>query len=64
MIEYALWAAVRTMEDRVRILMTLADGRGEHGQSKVAESHKMKAKELKMHAQKIRRMLLEAGENA
>jgi two-component system, chemotaxis family, protein-glutamate methylesterase/glutaminase len=26
-IEYALWAAVRTMEDRVRILMTLADGR-------------------------------------
>ena len=64
MIEYALWAAVRTMEDRVRILMTLADGRGEHGQSKVAESYKMKAKELKMHAQKIRRMLLEAGENA
>ena len=64
MIEYALWAAVRTMEDRVRILMTLADGRGEHGQSKVAESYKMKAKELKMHAQQIRRMLLEAGENA
>jgi two-component system chemotaxis response regulator CheB len=26
-IEYALWAAVRTMEDRVRILMSLANGR-------------------------------------
>jgi two-component system chemotaxis response regulator CheB len=63
-IEYALWAAVRTMEDRVRILMTLAEGRREHGQSRIADSYEMKAEELKMHAQQIRQMLLKAGENA
>jgi len=39
-------------------------GEAKHSQSKVAESYKMKAKELKMYAQQIRRMLLEAGENA
>jgi two-component system chemotaxis response regulator CheB len=59
-IEYALWAAVRTMEDRVRILMTLAQGRREHGQSKVAQMYETRAQELKNHAQQIRRMLLEA----
>jgi hypothetical protein len=60
-IEYALWAAVRTMEDRVRILMTLASGRREHGQSKIADSYAVQAKELKTQAQQIRQMLLEAG---
>jgi len=59
-IEYALWAAVRTMEDRVRILMTLADGRREHGQSKIADSYAIQAKELSTHAQQIRQILLEA----
>jgi two-component system chemotaxis response regulator CheB len=60
-IEYALWAAVRTMEDRVRILMTLAHGRREHGQGKIANIYEAQAKELKAQAQQIRRMLLEAG---
>ena len=60
-IEYALWAAVRTMEDRVRVLMTLANGRREHGQGKLADSYEIQAKELKTHAQQIRRMLLEGG---
>jgi hypothetical protein len=49
------------MEDRVRILMTLADGRRQHGQSKIADSYEIHAKELKMQAQQIRQMLLEAG---
>jgi two-component system chemotaxis response regulator CheB len=59
-IEYALWAAVRTMEDRVRILMSLAHGRHGHGQSKIATNYETQAKELKMQAQQIRKMLLEA----
>jgi two-component system chemotaxis response regulator CheB len=59
-IEYALWAAVRTMEDRVRILLSLAHGRRGHGQSKIAANYETQAKELKMQAQQIRKMLLEA----
>jgi two-component system chemotaxis response regulator CheB len=60
-IAYALWAAVRTMEDRVRILMSLAHGRRGHSQSKLAAIYEAQAKELKMQAQQIRKMLLEAG---
>jgi two-component system chemotaxis response regulator CheB len=60
-IEYALWAAVRTMEDRVRILMTLAHGRREQNHSKLAAAYETQAKELQRHAQQIRQMLLEAG---
>jgi len=60
-IEYALWAAVRTMEDRVHILRTLANGRREHNQSKIAASYETQAQELQRHAQQIRKMLLEAG---
>jgi two-component system, chemotaxis family, protein-glutamate methylesterase/glutaminase len=60
-LEYALWAAVRTMEERVRILTTLARGRQEHGQNKLAERYEARAKELKTQAQHIRQMLLEAG---
>jgi two-component system chemotaxis response regulator CheB len=60
MIEYALWAAVRTMEDRVRVLTSLAHGRREHSQSKVADLYETRATELKTQAQQIRQMLLEA----
>jgi two-component system chemotaxis response regulator CheB len=60
-LEYALWAAVRTMEERGRILTTLARGRREHSQNKLAERYEARAKELKTQAQQIRRMLLEAG---
>lgn len=60
-IEYALWAAVRTMEDRVRILSSLAHGRREHGQSSVAKLYETRALELKAQAQQIRQMLLKAG---
>jgi two-component system chemotaxis response regulator CheB len=58
-LEQALWAAVRTMEDRMRILLTLASGRRERGQSKLAESYETRATELKNHAQQIRQILLE-----
>ena len=60
-LEYALWAAVRTMEDRVRILTSLAHGRQERGQNKLADMYETRAKELKMQAQQILQILLEGG---
>jgi two-component system chemotaxis response regulator CheB len=60
-IEYALWAAVRTMEDRVHMLTSLAQGRRDRGQSKVADLYTRRALELKTQAQQIRQMLLKAG---
>jgi two-component system chemotaxis response regulator CheB len=60
-IEYALWAAVRTMEDRVRILTSLANGRRDQNHSKIAATYETQAKELQRHAQQLRKMLLEAG---
>jgi hypothetical protein len=45
----------------VRTLMSLANGRREHGQSRLADSYETQAKELKTQAQQIRQMLLEAG---
>jgi two-component system chemotaxis response regulator CheB len=60
-IEYALWAAVRTMEDRARILMNLANGRREQNHSKLAATYEAQADELKRHAEQIRKMLLAAG---
>src|SRR5262245_1905943 len=45
--EYALWTAVRTMEERARVLTSLARGRRVNGQSKVAEIYETQATELK-----------------
>jgi two-component system chemotaxis response regulator CheB len=59
MTEYALWTAVRTMEDRARVLTNLARGRREHNQSKVAKLYETQAEELQGHAQHLRKLLLE-----
>jgi hypothetical protein len=48
------------MEDRVRVLATLATGRRERGQSKLAELYETHAAELRTHAQQIRQILLES----
>ena len=50
----------RTMEERGRMLMSLASGQRGHSQSKIAASYEAQAKELQRHAQQIRKMLLEA----
>jgi two-component system chemotaxis response regulator CheB len=57
--EYALWAAVRTMEERARILLTLARGRRERTQSKLAKRYETQAQELQEQAQHLRKLLLE-----
>jgi hypothetical protein len=54
-------AAGRTMEDRVRILRSLANGRREQNHSKIAATYETQAQELQRHAQQIRKMLLNAG---
>ena len=57
-LEQALWAAVHTMEERTRILTSLAKGRREHGQEKAAELYEERAAELKAHTQQLRQLLL------
>jgi two-component system chemotaxis response regulator CheB len=57
--EYALWMAVRTMEERAHILENLAHGRREHKHNKVAELYETQAAELKAHTQHLRKLLLE-----
>src|SRR5262249_39911660 len=58
-LEQALWAAVHTMEERTRILDTLANGRREHGQKQLAQLYDKRAEELKGHTQELRRILLD-----
>jgi two-component system chemotaxis response regulator CheB len=57
-IEAALWTAVRTMEERARMLTLLAHGRQKQGQEKLAERYATQATELTMHAKHIRQILL------
>lgn len=57
--EYALWTAVRTMEERARVLTGLARGRRERSHNKVAELYETQAEELRTQAQHLRKLLLE-----
>jgi two-component system chemotaxis response regulator CheB len=57
-IEAALWTAVRTMEERARMLMQLSNGRRERRQEKLAQKFADQAAELTTYAQHIRQILL------
>jgi two-component system chemotaxis response regulator CheB len=57
-IETALWTAVRTMEERARILMLLAHRRRNHQQHSLAARCEEQATELQKHAQHLRKILL------
>jgi two-component system chemotaxis response regulator CheB len=59
--ENALWVAVRTMEERVHVLLSLARWRREIGYPKLAERCEAQAAQIKEHAQQIRKALLEKG---
>ncbi len=56
--EQTLWAAVHTMEERTRILTSLASSSRERGQTQLAELHDTRAAELQTHVQKLRQILL------
>jgi two-component system chemotaxis response regulator CheB len=58
-IETALWTAVRTMEERARILTLLTHKRRDKGQLKLVTSLEKQVAELKMHAQHLRQILLD-----
>jgi two-component system chemotaxis response regulator CheB len=58
-IEMALWMAVRTMEERSRILTLLAHDHRERGHHRLEENFREQAADLKTHAQHIRQLLLE-----
>src|SRR5262245_26858377 len=59
--ENALWVAVRTMEERGHVLLSLARLRREIGYPKLAERCEAQAAQIKEHAQQIRKALLEKG---
>jgi two-component system chemotaxis response regulator CheB len=58
-IENALWMAVRTMEERARILLLLAHEQQEHRRHRIEKDYREQAAELKTHAKYIRQLLLE-----
>jgi two-component system chemotaxis response regulator CheB len=57
-IEIALWTAVRTMEERARILMLMARRRRDYKQHSLAAQCEAQATELQKHAQQLRQILL------
>jgi hypothetical protein len=54
-----MWTAVRTMEDRARVLTNLARGRRERSQDKLAELYETQALELTAQAEHLRKFLSE-----
>jgi two-component system chemotaxis response regulator CheB len=59
--ENALWAAVRTMEERGHVLLTLARTRRERGYNDLAVQCEQQAAQLREQAQQIREILLAQG---
>jgi two-component system chemotaxis response regulator CheB len=57
--ENALWTAVRTMEERARLLQNMARMGQERNHSRVAKLYEQQAAELQGHAQHLRKLLLE-----
>ena len=56
-LEQALWAAMRTMEERANLATTMAQDEIEKGRYKSAEVYEERAQTSKSHAQIIRRLL-------
>ena len=57
-VERALWAALRTMEERANMLRTMAGREAEAGRSASAEGFEQRASESHDHAKALRRVLL------
>ena len=56
-LEQALWAAMRTMEERANLATTMAQDEMEKGRYKSAEVYEERAQASKSHAQTIRNLL-------
>lgn len=58
-LEQALWAAMRTMEERANLASVMAQNEERQGRSKSAQVYKERAKASKTHAQAIRKLLVD-----
>lgn len=56
-VETALWTAVRTLEERARMLSTIAEDQARHGHKRVAKPYKERADEARQQAHSIRSLL-------
>jgi two-component system chemotaxis response regulator CheB len=60
-VEAALWAAVRALEDRGRLLEKMADQFEPRGQRRAARSFRQKAHAAEQQARTVREALMRAG---
>lgn len=58
-LEQALWAAMRTMEERANMALTMAKDEEERGRSRSGQIYREQAKTSKAHAEVIRKLLVE-----
>ncbi|MBD2576075.1 chemotaxis protein CheB [Oscillatoria sp. FACHB-1406] len=58
-LEQALWAAMRTMEERANIALAMAKDEEKRGHSRSAQAYQEQAKVSKAHANVIRKLLVE-----
>ena len=58
-LEQALWAAMRTMEERANMALDMARNEGSRGRSKSAQVYEERSHASKAHAQVIRKLLME-----
>jgi len=60
-LEQALWAAMRTMEERSNMALSMAQNERERGRSKSAKIYEERSQISRSHAQVIRKLLIEGG---
>jgi len=58
-LENELWGSLSKLEHRMEILMAISHNRREAGYYELAEAYKQQAAELKVHAQSIRKLLMD-----
>ena len=58
-LEQALWAAMRTMEERANMALVMARNEEERGRNKSAQVYEERSQTSKAHAQVIRKLLVE-----
>ncbi|MGB3788526.1 MAG: chemotaxis protein CheB [Phormidesmis sp.] len=60
-VEQALWAAMRTMEERANMSLMMSKNEAERGRARSAQSYEEQSGTLKAHAQVIRKLLVEGA---
>ncbi len=58
-LEQALWAAMRTMEERANVALMMSKNEKSRGRDRLAKTYQEKSQTSKAHAQTIRKLLIE-----